>query len=98
MRPQLVAFVPAAAGPPERAALVAALVSNGSWIVWVPRRELDESAVLIGERAWLPFVRARHYGTSDPASGPTRSRDAVLQHSLLKLFRVAERVAHSSVE
>lgn len=28
---------------------------------WVPRRKRDEAAVVIGEHAWLPFVRAGEY-------------------------------------
>ncbi|MEO8843567.1 MAG: hypothetical protein ABI704_18465, partial [Kofleriaceae bacterium] len=28
---------------------------------WVPRESLDEAAVVIGDRAWLPFERARKY-------------------------------------
>jgi hypothetical protein len=28
---------------------------------WVPRRNLEETQVVVGDRAWLPFVRARRY-------------------------------------
>ncbi|MET0405560.1 MAG: hypothetical protein ABW123_24290, partial [Cystobacter sp.] len=28
---------------------------------WIPRRRLEETQVLVGNRVWLPFVRARHY-------------------------------------
>jgi hypothetical protein len=27
---------------------------------WVPRKNVEESAVIVGDRAWLPFLRARH--------------------------------------
>lgn len=47
---------------------------------WVPRRTLDESQVVLGDRAWLPFLRARHY---------LASRDSILTHSLTLFFRVA---------
>jgi hypothetical protein len=51
---------------------------------WVPRRKLEETAVLVGERACLPFLRAR------PAlQGP----DAPLDFSSTQLFREARRLA-----
>ena len=28
---------------------------------WVPRSRIDESQLILGDRAWLPFLRARHY-------------------------------------
>ena len=49
---------------------------------WIPRQKLEEAQVLVGNRAWLPFVRARHY---------MRSRQALLDYSLTRLYRVAER-------
>ncbi|MFY0530471.1 hypothetical protein ACN28I_47305 [Archangium gephyra] len=49
---------------------------------WIPRQKLEEAQVLVGNRAWLPFVRAHHYMTS---------RQALLDYSLTQLFRVAER-------
>ena len=50
---------------------------------WVPRRDLDETAVVVGDRAWLPFLRARHY---------LQGRDAPLDFSLTQLFREAARL------
>jgi hypothetical protein len=50
---------------------------------WVPRRNLDEAAVLVGDRAWLPFLRARHH---------LQSRQAALDFSLTQLYRQASRV------
>lgn len=50
---------------------------------WVPRKKLDEIQVVVGDRAWLPFARARQY---------LSSRDAVLTHSLTKYFRAAQRL------
>ena len=50
---------------------------------WVPRRNLDEAAVVVGDRAWLPFLRARHY---------LQGRDAPLDFSLTQLFREASRL------
>jgi hypothetical protein len=52
---------------------------------WVPREKLEESQVLVGQRAWLPFVRARRY---------LRSRQSLLDHSLTQLYRVAGRHRH----
>ncbi|PTL79196.1 hypothetical protein [Vitiosangium sp. GDMCC 1.1324] len=49
---------------------------------WIPRQRLEETQVLVGNRVWLPFVRARHY---------MRSRQALLDYSLTHLFRVAQR-------
>ncbi|HYO73044.1 MAG TPA: hypothetical protein VEU33_43980 [Archangium sp.] len=49
---------------------------------WIPRMKLEEAQVLIGDRVWFPFVRARHY---------MRSRQALLDYSLTRLYRVAER-------
>ncbi|MFY0523642.1 hypothetical protein ACN28I_10810 [Archangium gephyra] len=49
---------------------------------WIPRQKLEEAQVLVGDRVWLPFVRARHY---------MRSRQALLDYSLTYLYRVAER-------
>ena len=49
---------------------------------WVPRQNLDETAVIVGDRAWLPFLRARHY---------LASKDSVLTHSLTQLYRAAAR-------
>ena len=28
---------------------------------WIPRQKLKEAQVLVGNRVWFPFVRARHY-------------------------------------
>lgn len=49
---------------------------------WIPRRQLLESQVLVGQRVWLPFLRARHL---------LRSRQALLDCSLTGLYREAER-------
>jgi hypothetical protein len=50
---------------------------------WVPRRNLNEAAVVVGDRAWLPFLRARHY---------LQGHDAPLDFSLTQLFREASRL------
>jgi hypothetical protein len=49
---------------------------------WVPRRNADESQVVIGNRAWLPFLRARHY---------LQSKQAAIDYSLTQFYRVAVR-------
>lgn len=51
---------------------------------WSPRRKLDEAAVVIGDRAFLPFLRVRN---------AMRSQDALLDHSLNQLYREAQRLA-----
>ncbi|WP_224242171.1 hypothetical protein [Hyalangium gracile] len=49
---------------------------------WIPRKKLEEAQVRVGQRVWLPFVRAYKY---------LRSRQALLDFSLTQLYRVAER-------
>ncbi|HEX5751057.1 MAG TPA: hypothetical protein VFZ09_32825 [Archangium sp.] len=49
---------------------------------WIPRQKLEEAQVLVGNRVWLPFVRARN---------SMRSRQSLLDCSLTRLYRVAER-------
>jgi hypothetical protein len=49
---------------------------------WIPRRKLEEAQVRVGNRVWLPFLRAHRY---------MRSRQSLLDYSLTQLFRVAER-------
>jgi len=53
---------------------------------WVPRKNHDESHVLLGDRAWLPFVRARHC---------LPSRQMVLDYSLNHFYRTAERAVRA---
>jgi hypothetical protein len=49
---------------------------------WIPRKKLEEAQVRVGQRVWLPFVRAFKY---------LRSRESLLDFSLTQLYRVAER-------
>jgi hypothetical protein len=49
---------------------------------WTPRKKLEEVQVRIGERVWLPFLRAHRY---------MRSRQALLDYSLTQFYREAER-------
>ena len=49
---------------------------------WIPRKKLEETQVRVGQRVWLPFVRAHRY---------LRSRQSLLDFSLTQLYRVAER-------
>jgi hypothetical protein len=53
---------------------------------WVPRRKLEETTVVVGDRAWLPFLRARH---------ALQGRDAPLDFSCSQLFRLAQRHARA---
>ncbi|AGC43164.1 hypothetical protein MYSTI_01832 [Myxococcus stipitatus DSM 14675] len=49
---------------------------------WVLREKKDESQVRVGNRVWLPFLRARRY---------LESRQSLLAYSLTQFFKVAER-------
>ncbi|MGZ3461547.1 MAG: hypothetical protein ACXU86_23905 [Archangium sp.] len=49
---------------------------------WIPRRKLTEAQVLVGDRAWLPFVRAQRYMSSC---------ESLLDYSLTQFYREAER-------
>lgn len=49
---------------------------------WVPRKNLYETQVLVGNRVYLPFVRAQRC---------FQSQQSILDYSLTKLYRVAER-------
>jgi hypothetical protein len=53
---------------------------------WVPRRNLDETQIVIRDRAWLPFLRARHY---------MKSTQSIVDHSLTQFFRVIARHSQS---
>lgn len=49
---------------------------------WIPRRKREEAQVRVGNREWLPFLRAWRY---------MRSRQSLLDYSLTQLYREAER-------
>jgi hypothetical protein len=49
---------------------------------WIPRQKLMETGVLVGDRVWLPFVRAHHY---------LRSCESLLDYSLTQFYREVER-------
>jgi hypothetical protein len=49
---------------------------------WIPRKELLETGVLVGNRVWLPFVRAQRY---------LSSCEALLDYSLTQFYREAAR-------
>ncbi|OJH36315.1 hypothetical protein [Cystobacter ferrugineus] len=49
---------------------------------WIPRQKLEEAQVRVGDRVWLPFVRAWRY---------MRTCQSLLDFSLTQLYRVAER-------
>ena len=51
---------------------------------WVPRKNVEEAAVVIGDRAWLPFLRARH---------ALQNPEAPLNYSCSQFFRVAQQFA-----
>jgi hypothetical protein len=53
---------------------------------WVPRKKLEEAAVVVGDRAWLPFLRARH---------ALHNQEAPLDYSCSQLFRTAQRLARA---
>jgi len=49
---------------------------------WVPRQNLLQTQVVIGDRAYLPFLRAQRY---------LRSTKSLLEYSLTRFFRSAQR-------
>jgi hypothetical protein len=49
---------------------------------WIPRRNVGQAQVRVGERVWLPMLRAHRY---------LRSRQSLLDYSLTQLYREAER-------
>ncbi|MBZ4420707.1 hypothetical protein [Myxococcus sp. RHSTA-1-4] len=49
---------------------------------WIPRKKLEEAQVRVGNRVWLPFVRAHRY---------MRSTQSLVDYSLTQLYRVAAR-------
>ncbi|HYO60219.1 hypothetical protein [Archangium sp.] len=49
---------------------------------WILRKKLGEAQVLVGDRVWLPMVRAHRY---------MRSCQSLLDYSLTQLYREAER-------
>ncbi|HEX8539181.1 MAG TPA: hypothetical protein VF664_17075, partial [Cystobacter sp.] len=49
---------------------------------WIPRQKLEEAQVRVGDRVWLPFVRAWR---------SMRTCQSLLDSSLTQLYRVAER-------
>jgi hypothetical protein len=51
---------------------------------WVPRRKLEETQVVVGGRAWLPFLRARHLLSAE---------EAWMEYSLTQLYQVAATLA-----
>ncbi len=51
---------------------------------WERAATLEETSVVIGDRAWLPFQRARHY---------MAERQSALDYSLTQFFRAAARAS-----
>jgi len=47
---------------------------------WLPRQKLEEAQVRVGNRVWLPFLRAHRY---------MRSRQSLLDYSLTQFYHVA---------
>jgi len=55
---------------------------------WVPRRSLLEAAVVVGPRAWLPFLRAHHL-----LQVPSNNLGTSLDFTLSQLFHQAVQLA-----
>ena len=53
----------------------------------MPRRNLNEAHVILGDRAWLPFLRARRH---------LQSQQSAFDYSLTQFYRVAARHAAGS--
>ena len=56
---------------------------------WVPRQNIEESQVVLGDRIWLPFLRARHY---------LKSKEAILDFSLTQFHSVAQRQSRGGAD
>jgi len=56
---------------------------------WVPRRDLNESQLIVGDRAYLPFLRVWR---------ELRSKQSILDYSMTKLYRDAERHTSASTK
>jgi hypothetical protein len=67
---------------PALGAYVALVMIKNLGGTLVPRKKLDESQVVIGGRAYLPFLRARH---------ALATREAQLDYSMTQLIEVAKR-------
>jgi len=52
---------------------------------WISRQKLEEAQVRVGQRVWLPFLRAYKY---------MRTRQSLLGFSLTQLYREAQRHWH----
>ncbi|HEU4387903.1 MAG TPA: hypothetical protein VFV34_08915 [Blastocatellia bacterium] len=53
---------------------------------WAPRRNLEESQLIVGDRAFLPFLRVKHF---------VQSRQAAVDYSLAAFFYEATRHAQA---
>jgi hypothetical protein len=53
----------------------------------VPRQKREQAQVIVGDIAYRPFLRAKHY---------LQSRQAVIDYSLTKFVREAERHLRST--
>ena len=73
-------------------------IRNAGWLLgdllvrhlggtWVPRRIPEECQVLLGDRVYLPLLRARHCLESD---------QSIIDHSLNQFYREAERHARAA--
>ncbi|MCE9668302.1 hypothetical protein LY474_10800 [Myxococcus stipitatus] len=67
---------------PALGAYLGGMLVRGLGGTWVPRHKREESQVRVGQRVWLPFLRARRY---------MQSRQSLLEYSLTQFFKEAER-------
>ncbi len=56
---------------------------------WIPRRNSEESQIIVGDRAWLPFLRVKRY---------LQSKQAVIDYSFTKYYREVERHTTNTIQ
>jgi len=62
---------------PTLGAYIGTMIEDQLDGTWVPRRTLEESQIVVGDRAWLPFLRVRNF---------VQSQQAAIDYSLTRYF------------
>jgi hypothetical protein len=55
---------------PSLGALLARMMVTELGGRWQPRRNLEQTQVILGDRAWLPFLRVNHFVQSRSSAMP----------------------------
>jgi hypothetical protein len=67
---------------PSLGALLARMMVTELGGRWQPRRNLEQTQVILGDRAWLPFLRVNHF---------VQSRSSAIENALTSFFSAAQR-------